>query len=168
MSILNNLSGAGLFSQAISGLVSNFNYIGQGGNLTLDNLKDTSNNENKNLINSQFRAYLTSNFGKFDKNGNGEISADELQSYTNNMSSQGMTLDEITQLCAQYNGSNSLLETVMANFNEIDKNHDGKVTDNEIKAFGLEEEIDKMKDEYARFNPKAMSIFYSASESEEA
>lgn len=168
MSILNNLSGAGLFSQAIQGLVSNFNYIGQGGNLTLENLKDTSNNESKNLINSQFRSYLVSNFGKLDKNGDGEIGADELQNYTNTMLNKGMTLDEITQLCSQYGSSNSLLETVMANFSQIDKNHDGRVTDAEIKAFGLEEEIDKMKDEYSRFNPKAMSIFYSTGESEEA
>ncbi len=160
------LNGSSLFTQAIQGLVSNFNYLGEGESLTLDKLKDTSNNENKNLINSQFRAYLTTNFGKFDKDGDGKITADELQNYTNTMSNQGMTLEEITQLCAQSNGSNTLLDTVMSNFNEIDKNHDGRVTTEEIRAFGIQGEIDEMKDKFPRFNANAMSIFYSTSGSE--
>lgn len=162
----NRLNGSSIFLQAISGLTSNFNYLSQGEGLTLDMIKNPDENVNKNLLNSTFRSYLATNFSKFDTDKNGEISAEELQQYTNSLSKQGMTYEELTQLCYQYGGANSLLETVMANFNDIDKNHDGRVTNDEIKAFGIDEEIAQMKEDFQKFDPKSMSIFYSASTDE--
>lgn len=163
----NRLNGAGLFSQAIYGLMNNFQIIGSGEGLTLEKLKNPGEGVNKNLINSQFQAYLASNFGKLDANGDGVISAEELQNYANNMLNKGMTQQELIQLCGQYGYSNSLLETVMANFHLIDKNHDGRVTNEEIAAFGMKKEIDEMKKRNPRFNPSAMSIFYSTGGTDE-
>ncbi len=159
----NRLNGAGLFSQAISGLTNTFGYLGQGENLTLDKLKNPGENVNKSLVNSQFQMYLSSNFGKIDSNGDGEITSDEFQNYTNTMANKGMTLEELGQLCSQYGYTNSLLETVMSNFQQIDKNHDGRVTNQEIAAFGIDQEIEEMKDDFQKFDPKAMSIFYTPS-----
>lgn len=157
------LNGSSMFMQAISGLTGNFNYLSQGEDLTLDKLKNPDENVNKNFVNSQFQSYLITNFSKLDKNADGILGAEELQDYTNALANKGMTLEEITQLCYQNGQTNSLLETVMANFNEIDKNHDGKVTNDEIKAYGIDEDIQKMKDEFPKFNANAMSIFYSPS-----
>ena len=162
----NSLNGAGLFSQAIYGLMNNFQYIGGGEGLTLEKLKNPDE-KNKNFVNSQFQSYLASNFGKLDTDGDGTLKQEELQNYTNTLLNQGMTLQELTQLCSQYGYSNSLLETVMSNFNLIDKNHDGRVTNSEISAFGIEEKIEEMKDRNPRFNPNAMSIFYSTSDTTE-
>ena len=70
----------------------------------------------------------------------------------------------IATLCAN-NGSNSLVNTVLTYFDEIDKNGDGRVTSEEITAFSMEEERDKLEDEYGKFKPTSMSVFYSADES---
>ena len=54
----------------------------------------------------------------------------------------------------------SLLDTVLSNFNEIDTNHDGRVTQGEINAFRINKEIKQVKEEYPRIDPTKMSIFY--------
>ena len=80
------------------------------------------------------------------------------------MSRQGMTYEEIATLCST-NGSNSLVNTVLTYFNEIDKNGDGRVTNEEITAFSMEEERDRLEDEYGKFRPSSMSVFYEADSS---
>lgn len=163
----NRLNGSSLFLQAISGLTSNYGYLSGGEGLTIEKLKNPNENINKNALNPQFTSFLATNFAKFDTNQDGEIKADELQNYTNNLSKNGMTMEELYQLCSQSGGTNSLLETVIANFNEIDKNHDGKVSNDEISAFGINKEIDEMKTAHPKFDPGAMSIFYSTDATDE-
>ena len=63
------------------------------------------------------------------------------------------------ELCYNSNYSSSLLETVLNNFSEIDKNGDYRVTNEEIAAYGIEQEIDEMKDNYPKHTTKGMSIF---------
>lgn len=164
----NRLNGSGLFLQAISGLTNTYGYLAQGDGLTLENITNPGENVNKNLLNTQFTSFLTANFNKLDKNGDGIVTQEELQNYTNSLSKNGMTIDELYQLCAQYGGTNSTLETVIANFNKVDTNHDGKVSNEEIAVYGVSVEIDEMKEKFPKFNASAMSIFYDTGDSEEA
>lgn len=167
----NRLNGTYLFTQAISGLTSNFAYLmtgNSGKGLTLENITNPNEEVDKNQLNYAFTSYLTNNFGKIDKDGDGIISKEELQTYTTNMSRNGLTYDQICQLCYSSTGtSSSLLETVLNNFQKIDKNGDGRITNEEIAAFGVEEEIEEMKDKFPKHTVKGMSIFYETSADKE-
>lgn len=160
------LNGTSLFLQAVQGLTSNYANLmaGSTGNgLTLDSLKNISDDVNKSSLNQSFVSYLTSNFGSFDKDNDGTITQEELQAYTNSLSQGGMTREQLTQLCSQ-GGTDSLLETVLTNFDQIDKDHDGKVTNEEIALWSLNKEIDEMKGKYKRVDENSTaSIYYSSS-----
>ncbi len=167
----NRLNGASLFTQAINGLVSNYAYLmtgNTGKGLTLENITNPSEDVDKTKLNYAFTNYLTTNFGKIDKDGDGIISKEELQAYTTNMSNGGLTYQQLCELCyTSYGSSTSLLETVLNNFSEIDTNGDGKVTNQEIAAFGIDQEIDEMKDNFPKHTVKGLSIFYETSADKE-
>lgn len=166
----NRLNGTSLFLQAINGLVGNYAQLMtgvSGKGLTLENITNPSEDVDKNQLNYTFVNYLTNNFGKIDKDGDGIISKDELQTYTTNMSRNGLTYEQLCELCYNSNYSGSLLETVLNNFSEIDKNGDGRITNEEIAAYGIENEIEEMKDKYPKHTTKGMSIFYETSADKE-
>lgn len=164
------LSGNALIAQATSGLYSNYYYLSMlagKDTLTLDNILHpdmTNSNPNVTYLNSTFAQYMAKNFNYIDKDGDGTISSADLQTYTTQLSTQGLTYNQLAQLCSQ-NGTNSLLETVLNNFDEIDANGDGRVTSAEISAYGIEQEADEMKENYPKCDLKAMSVFYTTSAS---
>ena len=91
----------------------------------------------------------------------GKIGMEDVNGYVTKLKTQGMTYNELTQLCA--NGGNtmsSLLDTVLSNFNEIDANHDGRVTQGEINAYRVKQDIKEVKEKYPRIDPTKMSMFY--------
>ena len=51
-------------------------------------------------------------------------------------------------------------ETVLNHFNEIDKNKDGKVTNQEIQAYGVESDLEKQKLAHRNRIVNNMSMFY--------
>ena len=51
------------------------------------------------------------------------------------------------------------LEEILANFNDIDKDGDGRVTNAEIAAYGMDEEIEEMKEEHPEFRATDISNF---------
>ena len=162
-------NGKGLFTQATSALSNTFTALADSnsGSVTMQALKKAmtaKSSSNETSLNTSFVSYLTSNFSNIDSDGDGKITEKDMNSYLQNMSRQGMTYEEIATLCAQ-NGSNSLVNTVLTYFDEIDKNRDGKVTSAEIAAFSMEEERDKLVDEYGKFKPTGMSVFYEADSS---
>ena len=162
-------SGKGLFTQATSALSSTFTALAESnsGSVTMQQLKKamtTNNTNNTTSINTSFISYLTTNFASIDQNGDGKIDEKDMNNYLSNMGRKGMTYEEIATLCAQ-NGSNSLVNTVLTYFDEIDKNGDGRVTNEEITAFSMEEERDRLTDEFGKFKPSSMSVFYAADES---
>ena len=160
-------TGKGLFTQASSAISSTFSALAESGSggVTLEQIKKaTSSDNNGTNINSSFLSYLTTNFSSIDKNGDGTIDESDLNSYLSNLSRQGMTYEEVATLCAS-NGSNSLANTVLAYFDEIDKNGDGRVTSAEITAFSMDAERDKLEDEFGKFKPTSMSVFYEADSS---
>lgn len=162
-------TGKGLFTQATSALSNTFTALAESnsGSVTMQALKKAMTNNNNNSevsVNTSFVSYLTSNFSNIDSDGDGKITQNDMNNYLSNMSRQGMTYEEIATLCAS-NGGNSLVNTVLTYFDEIDKNGDGKVTSAEIAAFSMEEERDKLEDEFGKFKPTSMSVFYEADSS---
>ena len=157
-----NLLGSSLFTSAISGLNTNYLLLlnGQDG-LTLENILNPQSDTIKYTVNQTFRSYMMNNFNQIDMDGDGKIGMEDVNGYVTKLKTQGMTYNELTQLCA--NGGNtmsSLLDTVLSNFNEIDANHDGRVTQGEINAYRVKQDIKEVKEKYPRIDPTKMSMFY--------
>ena len=158
--------GTSIFASALNGIKSSYYYLLQDkSGLTLDNiLNPTKENKQYSYMNYNFSSYLASNFSKLDTNGDGKITENELNMYSKKMTMSGMTYDELVQLCAQ-NGSNSLLETVLENFADIDANGDGRVTSAEIAGYKIDKDKEEMEEKHPKIDVNSMSIFYDTSAS---
>ena len=160
-----NLLGNSIFTGAISGLNSNYLLLLDGNkSLTLDNILNPKNYSVKYSVNQTFRTYMLNNFNNIDLDGDGKISTDDISNYASRLKTQGMTYNELAQLCVAGQGNmSSLLDTVLSNFNEIDTNHDGRITQGEINAYRINEEIKDVKDKFPKVNPTQMSMFVESS-----
>lgn len=158
------LDGSSLFSGINSGLTNSFSLLSSqyADGLTLENINKalTNTNVTNTLYGSTFASYLSSNFNSIDKNGDGQISADEIQTLMNNMATQGLTREQIMSLGASSGMSTSLQETVLSHFDDIDANHDGKVTNQEINAYGVNSDVQKQKVADTNRVINNMSLFY--------
>ena len=159
------LDGSSLFSGINSGLTNAFSLLSsqyQDG-VSLENLNKalTNTNVTNTAYGSTFASYLTSNFNNVDSNKDGKISADEIQKLMNNIATQGLTREQIMSLGSANGMTNSLQETVLAHFDDIDANHDGKVTSQEISAYGVNSQIEKQKIADRNRTVNNMSMFYS-------
>ena len=161
-------TGKGLFTQATAAISNTFSALAEAGSngVTMEQLKKATSTGkvNDTALNSTFLSYISTNFATIDKNGDGTIDESDMNTYLDNMSRKGMTYEEIATLCGS-NGSNSLVNTVLTYFDEIDKNGDGRVTNAEIAAFSMDAERDKLEDEFGKFKPSGMSVFYEADSS---
>ncbi len=157
-----NLLGSSLFTSAISGLNTNYLLLLNGSDgLTLDNILNPENDTIRYTVNQTFRSYMMNNFNQIDMDGDGKIGMEDVNGYVTKLKTQGMTYNELTQLCANGGSSmSSLLDTVLSNFNEIDANHDGRVTQGEINAYRVKQDIKEVKEKYPRIDPTKMSMFY--------
>ena len=83
------LDGSSLFTGISSGLTNTFAALsGQyPEGITLENLNKALTNTNitNTAYGSTFASYLSGNFNSVDKNGDGKISAEEIQEYMSNM-----------------------------------------------------------------------------------
>jgi len=165
-----NLLGSSLFTGAISGLNANYLLLANGQDgLTLEGLLNPSDNTLKYTVNQTFRSYMLNNFNYMDVDGDGKISTDDMRNYSGKLQSQGMTYQELTQLCMNGGGTmSSLLDTVLSNFNQIDTNHDGRITQAEINAYRIDQEIKDVKKKYPKIDPTQMSMFYETEKTNEA
>ncbi len=158
------LDGSSLFSGINSGLTNSFSLLSSqySDGLTLENINKalTNTNVTNTAYGSTFASYLSSNFNSVDKNGDGTISADEIQTLMNNMATQGLTREQIMSLGASSGMSTSLQETVLNHFDDIDANHDGKVTNQEISAYGVNSDIQKQKIADTNRVINNMSLYY--------
>ena len=102
---------------------------------------------------------MTNNFNSIDTDKDGVISASEIQNLMSNMAAQGLTREQIMALAGS-SGMTSLQETVLAHFDDIDKNHDGKVTNQEIQSYGVESDLEKQKIADRNRVVNNMSMFY--------
>jgi Ca2+-binding EF-hand superfamily protein len=131
--------------------------------VTLENLSKALSNTNfinSNISNGTFASYLTNNFNAVDSDADGKISAAEIQNLMSQMSAQGLTREQIIALGASSGISSSLQETVLNHFNEIDKNKDGKVSNQEIQAYGVESDLEKQKIADRNRVVNNMSMYY--------
>lgn len=158
------LDGTSLFTGLNSGLTNTFTLLNSqySDGLTLENLNKALTNTNtiNSLGNTTFASYITNNFSAIDNNANGTISATEIQDLMSNLATQGLTREQIAALGSSSGMSTSLQETVLNHFNEIDANKDGKVTNQEIQAYGINSDIEKRRIEDRNRIVNNMSMFY--------
>lgn len=158
------LDGTSMFSGINSGLTNTFAQLTSKykDGLTLENL--TSSLNDSNLINTTygatFASYMTNNFTNLDSDGDGKISASEIQNIMSQMAAQGLTREQIISLGGASGLSTSLQETVLNHFDQIDKNKDGKVSNQEIQAYGVESDLEKQKIADRNRMVNNMSMFY--------
>ena len=156
-----NLIGSSLFTSAISGINSNYQLLLNGQkSLTLDNILNPKDDTVKYTVNQTFRSYLMNNFNQIDLDGDGKINNKDINNYVSKIKTQGMTYAELSQLSSSNSATSSLLDTVLSNFSEIDSNHDGRITQNEINAYRINQEIKDVKEKYPKIDPNKMSVYY--------
>lgn len=158
------LDGTSMFTGINAGFTNAFAQLsGQySDGLTLENLNKALTNTNivNNPYGSTFSSYMLSNFNSIDADRDGVISASEIQNLMGQMAAQGLTREQIIALAGSSGMSTSLQETVLAHFDDIDKNHDGKVTNQEIQAYGVESDLEKQKISDRNRMINNMSMFY--------
>ncbi len=168
----NRIDGTSLFTSMNSGLTNTFSILSTtfSDGVTLKNLadKEAASALNSNGINQNFKSYIQTNFASFDKNHDGKLTADEINAYATNLARQGMTMEQLAQLGTSTGMSSSLLDTVMSHFNEIDANKDGKVTNAEIQAYGVNSSVEKQRKADRTQMLKQMSTFYDTSTTSDA
>ena len=164
MSLLNGqtlFSGVGMnLSSTYSTLLSSISKSGTG--LSLKDLSGTLNASTLTALggNTVFLSYLKNNFANLDIDGDGEITAKDMDTTINNMQTQGMTYSEIQQLC-QNSGNSTLYNTVLEYFNQIDTNGDGKVTSAEITAFNYKCDRFRVEQKYQSYRAANASLYYN-------
>ena len=159
------LDGTSMFTGIHSGLTNAFAQLnGQySDGVTLENLNKALTNSNlinNSAYNATFASYMTNNFNAIDSDGNGQISASEIQNIMSQMATQGLTREQIIALAGSSGMSTSLQETVLNHFDQIDKNKDDKVTNQEIQAYGVESDLEKQKTADRNRIVSSMSMFY--------
>lgn len=168
---MTNTNGSALITGISSGLINTFGVLANASpnGVTLSSISSArSNTALAATLNPTFASYIQTNFSSLDKNGDGIISASELTTITNQISKQGLTRSQLTQLGTASGMSNQSLEQVLEHFNDIDANHDGKVTTAEISAYTIKSAEDKKKTEFANKAATNMSVFYGSEDSSAA
>ena len=159
------LDGTSMFTGINSGFANTYAQLsGQySDGLTLENLTKALTNTNitSTANGATFASYMTNNFNSIDTDKDGVISASEIQELMSRMATQGLTREQIMSLAGS-SGLTSLQETVLAHFDDIDKNHDGKVTNQEIQAYGVESDFEKQKIADRNNMINNMSLFYGS------
>lgn len=159
------LDGTSLFTGINSGLTNAFAQLtGQySDGVTVENLNKAltnSNYLNNSGLNATFASYMTNNFSAIDSDSDGKISANEIQTLMSQMATQGLTREQIIALAGSSGMSTSLQETVLNHFDQIDKNKDGRVTNQEIQVYGVESDLEKQKTADRNRIVSNMSMFY--------
>lgn len=162
--------GSSIISSLSSGVNSTYAYLAAlypEDGVTIKNITAARNDQTNYLtLNQSFASYLQNNFSMLDKDGDGKISADEMNKFSQTLSTSGISKNELTQLASSGAYSSSTLSKILENFDEIDKNRDGRVTASEIAAYTSDCKKQEKLDEYNyRKATSDMSVFYG-SESE--
>lgn len=157
------LGGSSLFTGITSGLTSTYSLLANASTsgVTLSSISTALTNPNLVAsLNPTFASYIQTNFSSIDTNGDGVLNASELSNMTSNMMSQGLTQSQLSQLGTASGMSNETLSQVLDHFNDIDSNHDGKVSSAEVQAYKLKSAEETKKTEFANRAATNMSVFY--------
>lgn len=161
---MSTLSGNGLFAGIYSGLTNTYSLLANAypGGVTPTTIAEARQNPQlANSLNPTFASYIQTNFTSLDADRDGILSSAELSSLTNKITTQGLTAAQLTQLGAATGLAGGALEQVLAHFNDIDVNHDGKVTMAEISAYNITSAEEKKKTEFANKAAASQSIYYA-------
>lgn len=155
----------GVLSGIYSGLNSTYALLAKqyDGKVSLEDILEAQNKtSNTALVNNSFASYLQSNFASIDKNNDGVITEDEMNTLTNNMSTQGMTKEQFTQLALSGSSglSQATINNILEHFEDMDTNGDGKLTSAEISAFSVNSSKQEKMDEFAHKAATNISTFY--------
>ena len=162
---MSNYSGNSLLTGIYAGLTNTYSYLSQlnPDGVTVDSISNArTDSKNALNLNQTFASYLQSNFNSIDKDGDGIISSTELSDFTNTLSTQGLTRAELTQLAASGASglSSDTINNILEHFDEMDTNHDGRITSAEISSYGYSASKQEKVDEYAHKRATDMSTFY--------
>ena len=160
----------GILSGITSGLKNTYSYLASQypNGLTIENLNEARNkNSNTNILNQSFASYLQNNFSNIDKDGDGIITSEEMNNLSNLISRQGLTKDELTELYLSGSAgiSESTMTKILEHFDDMDTNHDGRITSAEISAYDLTCSRMELEDEFNNRKATDMSVFYGDSSS---
>lgn len=162
---MTNYSGNSLLTGIYSGLTNTYSYLAQlnPNGVTLDSIS-SARTDSKNYLNlnQSFASYLQTNFTSIDKDGDGIIGSDEITNFTNTLSSKGVSRTELSQLAASGGISTDMVNNILEHFDEMDTNHDGRVTAAEISAFGYGASKQEKIDEFNHKKATDMSTFYGS------
>lgn len=165
------LDGTAMFTGINAGFQNTFAQLSAkySDGLTLENLTTSLNDSNfiNTAYGASFASYMTNNFSNLDSDGDGKISASEIQNIMSQMATQGLTREQIVSLGGASGLGASLQETVLNHFDQIDKNKDGKVSNQEIQAYGVESSLEKQKIADRNRMVNNMSMFYDSDENYE-
>lgn len=150
----------GIFTAAQSGLQTTLQYLYNNNKtgITRENLNKAFAN-NTAGINNTFFQMVSTQFASLDKNNDGKLSADEANVMLTDLSS-GVTRDQITQLVSAGTIDKELANKIISNFSKIDANGDGRVSEAEINAYCMDEDIQSKRDEQKELLIKNMSCYY--------
>ena len=159
-----------LFSGIYAGLTNTYSVLAAqySDGLTLEDIAEArTDSSNLLTLNQTFASYLQSNFSSIDTDNDGIISSDELTYFTSLLSSQGLTKSELSQLYASGASglSSETIENILEHFDDMDTNHDGRVTEAEISAYEIDCARQEKVDEYAHKAATNMSLFYGDDDS---
>ncbi|GEM_PF-473948 len=161
---MSNLSASSLFAGVNAGIYNSYAVLSNmySDGLTQKNLSKAMTNTNllTSSYGTTFAQYLSSNFGRIDKNNDGTLSSKEVGTLMDQISSRGLTRDQVSSLGGMSGISANTQATVLDHFNDIDTNHDGYVNSAEVQAYILQSKLEnqKQKDKTSMINN--MSIFY--------
>lgn len=165
-----NSSGSSLLTGIYAGLTNTYSYLASQypNGLTLDNITEARTDTSKlQYLNPTFASYLQTNFASIDADGDGIISSAEMTNLTNRMSSQGLTKAELTQMYAS--GASGLstdtINNILEHFDDMDTNHDGRITSAEISAYTVNSARMEKEDEFNNKFATDMSVFYGSESS---
>ena len=160
----------GILSGITAGLKNTYSYLASQypNGLTLENINEAKNKtSNSNMLNQTFASYLQNNFKTIDKDGDGIITEQEMNNLSNMISTQGLTKEELIQLYASGSSglSESTMNKILEHFDEIDANHDGKITSAEISAYDINCARMETEDNFNNRRATDMSVFYGSDSS---
>lgn len=158
----------GILFGIYSGLSSTYSLLASQypNGLTLENISEArTKTSNTNVLNQSFASYLQTNFSSIDKNGDGIITSEEMNNLSNTLSTQGLTKEELTQLYASGSSglSDSTMTKILEHFDEMDTNHDGRITSAEISAYDVNCARMEVEDDFNNRKATDMSVFYGDS-----
>ena len=163
---MGNSTGSSIISSLNSGLANTYAYISSlypKDGVTMNNIAAArKDNTNYLTLNQPFAAYLQNNFATLDKDGDGKISAEEMDKFSKTLSTSGVSKNELTQLASSGAYSASTISKLLENFDEIDKNHDGRITNAEISAYTCDCSKQEKMDEYNYKKATDLSVFYGS------